>query len=735
MFKIKYLLFILLTSTSISGLAQKTKDYGEALKTKISLDDIWLKYAYYPESVEGYNSMNDGITYSLSNQGNSDIYSYKTGKLTKTLVDAVSFIPKDQKKAIEFDEYSFSSDEKRILLASNSKPIYRNSFSADYWVYNLESKALQTLSNKGAQRLATFSPNGDKVAFVRDNNLFYRDLISNEEIQITFDGQLNKIINGAPDWVYEEEFSFTKAFEWSPDGNKIAFIRFDESEVKEFDLTKYGELYPKTIKYKYPKAGEANSKVSVLIYDLGSRNSKKVDIGRNEDIYIPRIAWTTSNNVLSVQRLNRLQNKWEILLVNGETGNSQVAYNEENKYYIDITDNLIWLKNGEGFIITSEQSGFNHIYLYDMKGQQVKQLTKGNFDVIEVKGLDSKSGNLYYIPAQTAPMNRDIMMVNIKSGKTTKISNKEGTNSPQFSKGFKYFVNTFTDLNTPPFISVNDENGKEIYVLKDNAKLIKKMNINGYSPANFFKFNTKDNISLNAWMIKPLDFDSTKRYPVLIYVYGGPGSQTVLNDWGWFNLIWFEMLAQNGYIIVSVDGRGTGARGEEFKKSTYLNLGRQETIDQIEATKYLSSLGYVDSKRIGIFGWSYGGYMSALCMTNGANYFKAGIAVAPVTNWRYYDNIYTERFMRTPQENGDNYDVNSPITHVDKFTGKFLLVHGVEDDNVHVQNSMDLVTALVNKNKQFEMQFYPNNDHGIHNGRYTRYHLYKRMTDFIYLNL
>jgi dipeptidyl-peptidase-4 len=583
--------------------------------------------------------------------------------------------------------------------------------------------------------LATFSPDGKKVAFMRDNNLFIKDLQSGEEKQFTTDGEINKIINGAPDWVYEEEFSFSKAFEWSPDGSSIAFIRFDESKVKEYELTIYGELYPEHYKYKYPKAGEDNSVVSVHIYHLADGKTTKVDIGTNTDIYIPRIKWTKNPKVLSVQRLNRLQNKWEILLADADNGSTKVLYTEENKYYIDITDNLYFLDNEKGFIFTSEKDGYNHIYYYDMQGNEVAQLTKGNFDVTEVYGLDEKRALLFYQAAKSSPLNRELFSVNINNGKTEQISTKTGTNSAQFSSDFKYFVNTFSDANTPPYMTVNRDNGNELYVLEDNKELVKLLKQHKYSNKEFFTFKTDDDIELNGWMIKPSDFDSTKRYPVFMYLYGGPGSQTVTNSWGWSNLLWFEMLAQKGYIVVSVDNRGTGARGEVFKKATYLKLGYLETIDQINANKYLGTLPYVDSKRIGIFGWSFGGYMSTLCMTKGAAYFKAGIAVAPVTNWRYYDNIYTERFMRKPQENGDSYDSNSPISHAEKLKGKYLLIHGLADDNVHPQNSMDLITALVNENKQFEMQMYPNSNHGIYTGRYTHYHVYKRMTDFILQNL
>jgi dipeptidyl-peptidase-4 len=697
----------------------------------IALEDIWLKYKFYPKTISGFNSMNDGEYYTIIDQGNLDQYSYRTGKLVKTLIDAGDLILKGSSKPIRYSSYQFSDDETKILLVTERKKIYRHSFSAEYYVYNFATKKLIKLSENGPQRLASFSPDGTKVAFMRENNLFITDLNTGEEKQFTKDGEINKIINGAPDWVYEEEFSFNKAYEWAPDGQSIAFIRFDESKVKEFELTIYGDLYPEQYKYKYPKAGEDNSIVSVHVYDLTSGNTKKMDIGTNKDIYIPRIKWTNNPKVLSIQRLNRLQNKWEILLADISSGSTRVLYKEKNKYYIDITDNLIFLDKEKGFIFTSEMDGYNHIYYYDMQGMLVKKLNKGNYDVTELFGLDSKKSLLYFQAAYTSPLNRDVMSVDINTAKTEKISDKDGTNSAQFSSDFKYFVNTYSDANTPPYITAHKANGSLLYVLEDNNEIKRLMKEYGYAPKTFFKVKTDKDIELNAWMIKPLDFDSTKRYPVLMYLYGGPGSQTVTNSWGWFNLMWFEMLAQKGIIVVSVDNRGTGSRGEEFKKSTYLKLGKLETIDQINANKYLGTLPYVDSRRIGIFGWSYGGYMSTLCMTKGAAYFKTGIAVAPVTNWRYYDNIYTERFMRTPQQNGDGYDSNSPISHADKLKGNYLLMHGTADDNVHIQNSMDLITALLKYNKQFDMQFYPNSDHSIYYGRYDHFHVYRKMTDFL----
>ncbi len=725
-----FLVFIVFTTLN----AQNT-DKAPNTKKEINLEDIWKYYKFYPQTVRGFRSMNSGDFYTILNKGNLEKYAYKNGKLVETIINAGDLIPEGASAPLMFTDYTFSNDETKVLLVTNSESIYRHSFRADYWVYDMKSKKLMPVSKNEKVQLATFSPDDTKVAFFKKNNLYVVDLSTGEEKSITTDGKVNSIINGAPDWVYEEEFSFNQAFDWSADGQYIAYIKFDESKVKEYELEFYGELYPDIYKYKYPKAGEDNSIVSVHVFDMNSGKTQKMDIGSNTDIYIPRIKWTPKNNVLSIQRLNRLQNHWEILLADATTGKTNILYSEKNKYYVDITDNLIFQKDNKSFIFTSEKDGYNHVYQYNMSGKQIRQITKGKYDVEELIGYDEKRKRLYVKSAYSSPLNREIYEINIKTEQMVNLSKREGTNSAIFSANFKYYILTNTTANTPHYISMNSINTKELYVIKDNKALLQKMDDYQFSPLEFFKFKTSDDIELNAYMIKPKDFDPNKKYPVLMYVYGGPGSQTVNNSWGWFNFAWFQMLAQKGYIVVSVDNRGTGARGQEFKKMTYLQLGKYETEDQINAAKYLSSLDYIDASRIGIFGWSYGGYMSTLCLTKGADYFKAAIAVAPVTNWRYYDNIYTERFMQTPQTNASGYDDNSPISHTKLMKGNYLLVHGVTDDNVHVQNSMDLVTALVKDNKQFDMQFYPNNDHGISHGRTTRLHLYIRMTDFILENL
>jgi len=708
---------------------------SSAQNKQITLSDIWQNYSFYANSFRDVKSMKDGEHYSTLYDGVSiDEYAYKTGEKTRSILQSSDLVVQGKTEPITIDDYKFCDDESKVLISANSEPLYRHSSISDFYVYDLKNKRTTYISDGGKQRLASLSPDGSKVAFVRSNNLFVRDLSTNVETPITTDGKINSIINGTTDWVYEEEFGFTEAFFWSPDGKNIAYYRFDESKVKEFSLTMYYSLYPEQYDYKYPKAGEDNSLVSIHVYNVKSATTKTMDIGKEPDQYIPRIKWTQDPKILSIQRMNRLQNKLEILFADPASGTTKVIYNEENKYYIDITDNLTFTKDKKYFIISSEQDAYNHLYLYDINGKLVNQITKGKWDVDKFVGYDEANKLVYYTTAAATPMNRDLYSIKMDGTKNTNITNKVGTNDPMFSSNYKYYINTFSDINTPYYITLNTANGKQIKVLEENTKLLNRLKTYQISKVNFFTFKTSEAIELNGWMVKPPDFDETKKYPVLLYVYGGPGSQTVKNEWERYDYAWYQMLAQKGYIIVSVDNRGTGARGEAFKKMTYLQLGKYETIDQIETAKYFGSLPYVDKARIGIWGWSFGGYLSTSCITKGADYFKMAVAVAPVTNWRYYDNIYTERFMRTPNENTKGYDDNSPIHFVNKLKGKYLLIHGTADDNVHTQNSMMLIKELIDADKQFEMQFYPDKNHSIYGGN-TRYHLYTRITDFILKNL
>ena len=707
---------------------------GQSAKKEFTLQSIFQSPKFYPQGVNGIVPLNDGVSYCVLNSDSLNIYDYKRGEKTGTIVTKAQLIPQGDSIPISMRNFQFSKDESKILFATKVEQIYRHSTKAEFYIYDRENEELVRLSNNGKQRLADFSPDASKVAFVRDNNIFIKDLVTGYEIPVTKDGALNSIIYGTTDWVYEEEFGFTKAFFWSPDGKKIAFYRFDESNVKEYQLVQWGDLYPEYYKYKYPKAGEDNSIVSIHVYDLETGETITMDTGMETDIYLPRIKWTKDPAKLSIQWMNRLQNELKILIADVNEGEVLPIYIETNKYYIDITDNLTFLDDNQRFVFTNESDGYNHIYMYNMDGSLIMQITHGKWDVTSLYGIDEDKELIYFGSSESSPLNRDFYQIGFDGKGKKLLSVKVGDNKIQFSKKYNYYINTYSDAITPPMVTVNSSKGKELRVLKDNSGLLDTLKEYTYSKREFFSFTTTGGVNLNGWMIKPYDFDASKKYPVLMYVYGGPGSQTVRNNWGGGDL-WYQMLSSKGIIIVSVDNRGTGARGEEFKKMTYLELGKYETEDQIEGAKYLASLDYVDKDRIGIWGWSYGGFMSTSCLTKGADYFNMGIAVAPVTNWRYYDNIYTERYMRTPQENPEGYDGNSPINHVENLKGKFLLIHGTADDNVHIQNSIDLVTALVAANKQFDMQFYPNSNHGIYTGRNTRIHLYTRITDFIYDNL
>jgi dipeptidyl-peptidase 4 len=711
--------------------------YAQEDSKELSLELIMKTRELSPSGIRGLRSLNDGKHFTRIKPDSINAYSYQTGELAEVIVTAGELIPEGDTTAIPLSNYTLSADESKILFATETDRIYRRSSRSNYYVFDRSTRELTELSAAGKQGLADFSPDASLVAFVRENNIFLKDLSSGNEKQITFDGKDRHIINGTTDWVYEEEFAITKGFSWSPDGKKIAFMRFDESDVKEWWLTFYGELYPDHHRYKYPKAGEDNSIVTVHVYDLETGRTTKMDTGKETDQYIPRIRWTQNPETLAILRLNRLQNKMEILLAEVNSGESRVLYTEENKYYIEDGnfDDIEFLENATQFIIMSEKDGYKHVYLYDMDGKQISRITQGEWEVTGLLGIDQKNERIYYQSAEVSPMDRNIYSIGFNGKRKKALTPEKGWNTAQFSADFSYFIKTWSNANTPPVYSVNNgKDGSLVRELLNNSELAEKRKAYNLSQKEFFTITTSEGVELNAWRIMPPDFDESKQYPVLFDIYGGPGSQTVRNSYGGGDL-WSHYLAQEGIIVVSVDNRGTGARGEEFKKVTYLQLGKYETIDQIEAAKYMASLPYVNEDKIAVFGWSYGGYMSTLCLTKGADIFDVAIAVAPVSNWRFYDNIYTERFMRTPQENPDGYDDNSPINHVDKMEGKYLLVHGMADDNVHPENTYDLITALVDANKDFELMLYPNSNHGIYTGRNTRFHLYSKMTDFLLFNL
>jgi dipeptidyl-peptidase 4 len=704
---------------------------------KITLDEIWGKYYFFPKTAQGFNVLKDGNSYIMAeaaDEGTISLFKYdlRSGKRLQLLVHGndVRF----NGRALNIENYQFSPGEDKLLLHENLEHVYRRSPKASYFVYDIATKKMTELSDKGKQLFPKFSPDGKKIAFVRDNNIYIKNLATNAEVAVTKDGELNKIKNGWADWVYEEEFSRADYFEWSTDSKSLAYIRFDESKVKEYTLDVYkGELYPEKYTYKYPKAGEDNSIVSVHIYNDESGRTVTADIGKETDIYIPRIKFSSDPSLLCIQRLNRLQNKLEYLFCNTSGGQCQVILIDEAKTYVDITDDLTFVAN-KGFIISSEKDEYNHLYYYDLKGKLLAQLTKGAWDVIEFKGFDERSSTLYYVSTENGAINRDVYSVRLDGKGRKRLSPREGQTDFTFATGYKYYVSSYSNANTPPVYELYTIDGKLLKTLEDNKELLAKMKNYRISERKFMKFPNSEGVQLNGWIMKPQDFDSTKKYPVYMYAYNGPGSNLCNNSWSGFDFFWHNLLNQEGYIVVCVDGRGTMGRGRAFKHSTYMNLGKLETQDQMDVAKYLGSLKYVDKSRIGFMGWSYGGYMAALLITKGADLFKAAVAVAPVTNWKYYDNIYTERFMRKPQDNKSGYEDNSPVNFVKNIKGRLLVIHGSADDNVHMQNSMEFANALVKNNIPFDFMLYPNKNHGI-SGGLTRLHIYTKILKFVRENL
>ncbi len=705
--------------------------YINAQNSILDLNDIWNSRKYQADYLWGYKPLNDGVHFTSLNYKKNKIlitkYDYFTGDSIKNILNSKDI------DELKFDDYEFSPNESKILLSTQTESIYRYSKKSNYYIYDIDKKSIENLSS-GKQNIAIFSPDNKNISYVFENNIYIKNLESNNIIQITNDGEKNVIINGSPDWVYEEEFMLKNGIYWNKSGSKLAYFKFNEKEVKEFSMDIYDGLYPSKYKFKYPKAGEKNSKVEIHVYDLAKNISKKINLKDKSDFYIPRIKWTNNDELLMIEKLNRHQNKLELILHNVTKNKITTILTEKDDAYIEIHDNLEFISNDNNFIWTSEKSGYNHIYYYDIKGRLLNKITKGNFDIDQFYGYDNLNNKIFYRSSEASPLRRDIYSIETSGKNKTKISQKIGFNDAYFSKNFNFLINEYSNANSPYEFDLLDSKGNFIRNIIDNERLKNELENSQLSKKEFFKFTNSSNIDLNGWIIKPPNFNETKKYPVFMYLYGGPGSQQVLDSWGGYNFLWFQMLAKEGYIVACVDNRGTGGRGSDFKKCTYLNLGKLETKDQIDANKFLSNLSYVDSSRIGIFGWSYGGYMSSLCLFKGSDIFKMGIAVAPVTNWRYYDSIYTERYMRTPKENSEGYDLNSPINFASKLKGKYLLIHGSADDNVHYQNSMELADELIKSNKQFEFFVYPNKNHGIYGGS-TRFNLYTKMTNFIKNNL
>lgn len=725
--KIVLSLFVVLLTNSLISIHAQNKE--------ITLEEIWGG-EFSQEGMQSLQSLKDGKSYIVQeydrvNQNMKvEIFSYETGLKTGTLFSS-NTIP----GLSIFQTFQLSEDEVKVILGTQVESIFRRSTRGVFYVYDLESKELVKIDDDKIQS-PTFSPNGSKVGYVKDNNIFYKDLETNSVVQITTDGEKNKIINGVTDWVYEEEFSFVRAFEWNPSGTKMAYLKFDEADVPEFSMDLYGsygqDLYPSQDVFKYPKAGEENAKVSLHLFDLNTKSNSEINLEAYE--YLPRLKWTKDENFFSVQSTNRHQNELKLYFVNAETKQPKLVLTEKDSAYVDVTNDLTFLKDNS-FIWTSEKDGWKHIYHYAKDGSLKNQVTKGEWEVTNYYGFDDKSGRIYFQSTENGSVNRDVYSILANGKRKVRLTDKTGTNRADFSADFTYFVNTFSNTKTPSVYTLHTaKNGKLVRDIKDNSALLNKLEEYNLSPKELSTIEVNGN-KLNTWMIKPPNFDSDKSYPLLMFQYSGPGSQSVSNTFLGANDYWYQMLAQQGYIVACVDGRGTGYKGRDFKKVTQKELGKYELEDQISAAKLFGEQIYIDADRIGIWGWSYGGFMASNAIFQANDVFKAAIAVAPVTSWRFYDTVYTERYMTTPQENASGYDDNSPISHVDKFDkGNYLLVHGSADDNVHVQNTMQLIEALVQANKQFDWRIYPDKNHGIYGGN-TRLHLFTLMTKFIKENL
>ena len=702
--------------------------------------------AYRTEGISGIKPMLDGEHYTQISRDRKKIvkYSFKTGKEVATVFDVSTARDCTIKS---FDDYIMSPDESRILIQTETKPIYRRSFTAVYYIFNVRNNTMEALSEGGPQQVPLFSPDGNQIAFVRNNNIYLVKLLfGNSESQITEDGKYNEVLNGIPDWVYEEEFGFNRAFDFSADSKMLAYIRFDESKVPMYSFPMYQGMnpsldqyavYPGSYDYKYPMPGVDNSKVSVHTFDIKSKVTRKLDLPLDEDGYIPRIQFTKDENTLAIMTLNRHQNRFDLYFANPRSTLCKLVVRDEAEQYIkeEAYGNMTFYANN--FVMMSEKDGFNHLYLYSAGGNLIKQITKGKFEVKSFLGWDEKTNTYYYSSNEESPLRTAIYKIDAK-GRKTKLSSREGTNQAIFSKSMKYYINTFSNLATPPVITINDNTGKTLTTLVDNKKLAQKVASMNLPSKEFFTFTTSDGVQLNGWMMKPANFDASKKYPVIMHQYSGPGSQQVIDRWnigsrgdgGMFE----AYMADHGFISVCVDGRGTGGRGSDFEKCTYLNLGVKEARDQVETALYLGTLPYIDSKNIGIWGWSFGGYCTLMSMSEGTPAFKAGVAVAAPSDWRYYDTVYTERFMRTPKENMEGYQASSAMTRASQLNGELLLIHGTADDNVHLRNASEYSEALVQADKQFDMHIYTNRNHGIRGGNTTQ-HLLTRVTNFFLENL
>lgn len=703
-------------------------------QNKISLEDIWVKYTFRTAPPPYFTFTKQGDFYITEDEQKNIIKKELiTGKTTQTLVLYNDII--QQNPNLKLNDYSLSDKEKYLLISTNTELIYRHSSKSITYSWDIANKKLISLSNNDPIMFPKFSPDETKIAYVKNNNIYITDLTTLKETAITTDGEWNKIKNGWADWVYEEEFSKPDFFDWSPNGNYIAYLKFNESNVKEYTMDVYnGNVYPDKYTFKYPKAGEDNSEVTLYVYDVKNSNTIKVPTPNNfQDLYIPRINWLSKTEKLCISLLNRYQNHLELFLFDPQKNTYEKFFEEKSDTYIEINDVLQFINNDQQFIWMSNQNGFQHLYLYDIKGKLVNAITQGNFDVENVLAVDEQKKEIYYTSTENGVIHRPVFKIKWNGKDKKLVSSAEGFNKIEFSPSYKYYIYSHHSANEPPVYSLHSADGKLIQVLEDNASLKEKLKNYKLSKKEFYSFKTSDGIELHYWIMKPADFNPNQQYPVFITAYNGPGINKVNNAWEyeyWFH----QFLTQQGYIVACVDGRGTFGKGKAFQHCTYLQLGKLETQDQIEFVRFLKKQPYVDKNKIAFQGWSYGGFMALNMITKANDEIKAAISVAPVSNWKYYDNIYTERYMRLPKDNQNGYNQLSPINDIKNIKGKLLLIHGAADDNVHLQNAMEFVKQCVELNKDIEFFVYPNKNHSIYGG-YTRFHLYSKMFNFLEKNV
>lgn len=706
---------------------------------QLTAERIFGSDEFSPESLGQLAWMNDGerFTYLEENEetGASDLWAEHIATEERTrLLDGSELVAAGEVEPMDIDGYEWSEDEDKLLIFTDAQRVWRQATKGIFYVYDLSTGELTPVSEgEGWQQFAKFSPDGTRVGFVRENDIFFTDLATGEETRLTDDGG-EDIINGTFDWVYEEEFGQRDGWRWSPDGERIAFWRLDQSPIATFAMQDMSTLYPTMVPVRYPKAGEENSEVRIGVVEVDDGEITWMDTGEDPDIYIARMGWAASSTEVGMQRLNRHQNRLELMLADARTGESRVIMTDSDSAWVDVDDDLTWLGDGDRFVWTSESDGYNHLYLYRRDGELVRQLTEGPWEVTSYHGLDEEAGWIYFTATEQGPLQRHLYRVPVSGGAPERLTEEEGTHSVTFSPGHRFFIDSYSSAGVPAETRLHRADGELVRVLVENDELAATLDGMRLQQPEFFTFETDDGVTLNGWTIRPPDFDPQREYPVLMYVYGGPGSQTVTDAWWGNRYLWHQLLAERGYIVASVDNRGTGARGRDFKKITYLNLGDYETRDQLSAARHMASLPHVDEDRVGIWGWSYGGYMTLLALLQPDNPYRAGVSVAPVTAWRLYDTIYTERFMRTPEENPEGYDDFAPINLAENLESDLLLIHGTGDDNVHYQQSVQMVDALIDADKQFDFMMYPNRTHGIGGGN-TQVHLYTMMTDWVLENL